>query len=212
MKVEIYSDVACPWCYIGKRRFERALETYPDAEAVEVVYRPYQLDPDAPVPGVPMLKYLEARFGTGAAAMAERVTAAAAAEGLEMDYERGIAANTLDAHRLLRVVEREGGGESQRAAAERLFAAHFAEGADIADPEVLVAVAAEVGLDPERVRVQLASGEGRAEVREEIAAAQGMGITAVPTFVFDGRWAVQGAQPSETFLRALRTVATEVVP
>jgi predicted DsbA family dithiol-disulfide isomerase len=209
MKVEIYSDVACPWCYVGKRRFERALAAFPAAGEVEVVYRPYQLDPDAPAQAVPLLEHLARRFGARAGGMAGQVTETARADGIEMDFGRALAANTLDAHRLMRLAEREGGPEAQRAVAEGLFRAHFSEGADVGDPDVLAGIGEAAGLDPARVRGYLASDEGRAEVRDEIAGAQALGITAVPTFVFEGRWAVQGAQPASAFLQALETVAAE---
>lgn len=209
MKIEIYSDVACPWCYIGKARFERALAAFPGADAVEVVYRPYQLDPQAPREAVPMFEYLERRFGPGGRRMADRVIQEAKGEGLEMDYDRGLAANTLDAHRLLRLAEREGGGQVQRAVAEALFRAHFSEGLDIADPEVLSGIAARAGMDAQRVRDYLQGGEGRAEVESEIEQARLLGITAVPTFVIDGAYAVQGAQPTATFLSVLEQLSRE---
>jgi predicted DsbA family dithiol-disulfide isomerase len=210
MKVEIYSDVACPWCYIGKARFERALTAFPGAEAVEVVYRPYQLDPGAPAQAVPMLEYLERRFGAGARAMADRVTENARSEGLVMDYDRGLAVNTLNAHRLLHLAEQEHGPEAQRAVAEGLFEAHFSSGGDVGDPSVLAEIAAAAGMDGARVREYLASDEGTREVRQEIEQAQRLGITAVPTFVFEGKYAVQGAQPTSAFLGALETVAREL--
>lgn len=209
MKVEIYSDVACPWCYIGEARFERALAAYPGAEDVEVVYRPYQLDPHAPTDAVPMLEYLERRFGASARAMADRVTENARGDGLVMDYDRGLAANTLAAHRLMDMAEREHGIKVQRQVAKRLFEAHFAEGKDIGDADALAELAADAGMDRDRVREYLASGEGTDEVRARIADAQGLGISAVPTFVFEGRYAVQGAQPASSFLQALETVARE---
>lgn len=209
MKVEIYSDVACPWCYVGKARFERALGAFPGGDEVEVVYRPYQLDPDAPAEAVPMLEYLERRFGAGARAMADRVSQSARAEGLVMDYDRGLAVNTLGAHRLMRLAEREHGPEAQRAVAAGLFEAHFSEGRDVGDPGVLAEIAAAAGMDAARVRGHLASDEGTREVREEIRHAQRLGITAVPTFVFEGKYAVQGAQATSAFLQALETVARE---
>lgn len=209
MKVEIYSDVACPWCYIGEARFERALAAFPGAEEVEVVYRPYQLDPAAPAEAEPMLEYLERRFGANARAMAGRVAENARGEGLVMDYDRGLAVNTLDAHRLLWLAEREHGPEVQRAVATGLFEAHFSRGSDVGDPEVLAGIAAAAGMDAGRVREYLASDEGAREVREEIAGAQRLGITAVPTFVFEEKYAVQGAQPTSAFLQALETVARE---
>lgn len=209
MKVEIYSDVACPWCYIGKQRFERALASYAGDEPVEVVYRPFQLDPGAPAPGVPMRQYLERRFGPRAAGMADQVVSAGRGEGLALDYDRGVAANTLDAHRLLLLAEREHGAAVQRGVAEALFRAHFAEGVDISDRDVLVELSQAAGMDGERVRAYLASPEGSEEVRSEIAQAQRLGIAAVPTFVFEGRYAVQGAQPASAFVDALETVARE---
>jgi predicted DsbA family dithiol-disulfide isomerase len=209
MKIEIYSDVACPWCYIGKARFERALADFPGADGVEVVYRPYQLDPQAPREAVPMFDYLERRFGPGGRRMAERVIQEARGEGLEMDYERGLAANTLDAHRLLSLAEREAGAEVQRAVAEALFRAHFSEGRDIADAEVLTEIAGRAGMDAKRVRAYLGGGEGRAEVEAEIEQARLLGITAVPTFVLDGTYAVQGAQSTATFRSVLGQVSRE---
>ncbi len=208
MKIEIYSDVACPWCYIGEARFNRALRAF-GAENVEVVYRPYQLDPGAPREAVPMLEYLERRFGGSARAMADRVTENARREDLVMDYDRGLAVNTLDAHRLLRLAEREHRPEVQHAVAEALFRAHFSEGRNIGDPAVLAEIAEAAGMDAEQVREHLASEEGTREVKQEIAQAQRLGITAVPTFVFQGKYAVQGAQPTSAFLQALEAVARE---
>ncbi|HEX8358723.1 MAG TPA: DsbA family oxidoreductase [Longimicrobium sp.] len=209
MKVEIYSDVACPWCYIGKRRFERALAEYPGADDVEVVYRPYQLDPGASATARPLMRALGEKFGPGAASMAGNVAAAARGEGITMDFERALAANTLGAHRLLRLAEREHGAKVQHALAEALFAAHFTHGADIGDPGVLAGIAASAGMDPARVRAYLASDEGLAEVREEIRAARQIGVTAVPTFVFERKYGVQGAQPVAAFLQTLEAVARE---
>jgi predicted DsbA family dithiol-disulfide isomerase len=126
-----------------------------------------------------------------------------------MDYERGLSVNTLNAHRLLALAEREQGVAVQRALVRRLFAAHFAEGRDVGDPGVLVDLAAGVGMDPEPVRAYLESDAGTREVRAEIAAAQRLGVTAVPTYVFDDKYVVEGAQPPELFLQALNTVAEQ---
>lgn len=209
MKVEIYSDVACPWCYIGKRRFERALAAFPAAEEVEVVYRPYQLDPAAPAAAVPLMQALAQKFGPQAGSMAARVAETARAEGIAMDFGSALAANTLDAHRLLRLAELEGGPAVQHAVVEGLFEAHFARGADVGDPGVLAELAAAAGMDADRVRAYLASDEGAREVRAGIAHAQRLGVAAVPTFVFEDRYAVQGAQPPAAFLQALETTARE---
>src|SRR5690606_3791511 len=118
--------------------------------------------------------------------------------------------NTFTAHRLLRLAEREYGAPVQRALAEKLFASHFSEGGDVSDHELLTSLAESVGMDPERVRTYLATGEGEAETRVEIEEARRLGITAVPTFVFEGKWAVQGAQPASMFLQALEQVAAEI--
>jgi len=210
MKVDIYSDVACPWCYIGQARFERALGQFEGAEHVEVRYRPYQLDPRAPADAEPMYDYLERRFGARARAMAAHVIGIARGEGLEMDYDRGLTVNTLNAHRLLALADREPGADTQQALMRRLFDAHFAEGQDVGDPRVLAAIAGEVGMDADAVRNYLETDEGTGEVREEIAAAQRLGVNAVPTYVFDDKYIVEGAQPEELFLDALRTIGSEV--
>jgi len=210
MKVDIYSDVACPWCYIGQARFERALGEFPGREHVEVRYRPYQLDPRAPMSAEPMYDYLERRFGARARAMAAHVIGIARGEGLEMDYDRGLTVNTLNAHRLLALADRERGAETQQALMRRLFDAHFSEGKDVGDPRVLAAIAGEVGMDADAARNYLETDEGTGEVHEEIANAQRLGVNAVPTYVFDDKYIVEGAQPAELFLDALRTIGSEV--
>ncbi len=156
-----------------------------------------------------MLEYLEGRFGGGVEAMVDRVTESARGEGLEMDYDRGLAVNTLDAHRLMRLAGDEHGPDVQAAVAEALFRAHFAEGRDVGDPDVLVEIGAAAGMDAGRVRAYLASEEGTREVEADIREAHQLGITAVPTFVFQDKYAVQGAQPTAAFVQALETVARE---
>jgi predicted DsbA family dithiol-disulfide isomerase len=202
MKIEIYSDIACPWCYIGKARFERAL-AQSSVQDAEVVFRPYQLDPDAPREAVPMWEYLEARFGPHARRMVGQVFDQARAEGLPMDYDRGIAVNTLNAHRLLRFAEQEYGAKVQREVAAALFRAHFAEGRDVRDPATLAEIGAASGMDRDRTLEYLRSNEGTAEVQAQIDEARQLGVTAVPTFVFDEKYALQGAQPIEVFQRVL---------
>lgn len=209
MKVEIYSDVACPWCYIGKRRFDQALASFAGASDVEVVYRPYQLDPDAPATAYPLVERLEGKFGPRAAAMVQRVTEAARGEGIDMRFDHALAANTLAAHRLMHLAEREHGPATQLALAERLFEAHFTLGRDIADADQLIEIAGLAGMDRERVRSYLRSSEGLDETRAAIAEAREIGIGAVPTFIFDGRYALEGGQPVPVMLQALETVARE---
>ena len=205
MKIEVYSDVVCPWCYIGKRRLERALAGLP-AGTAEVVYRPFQLDPGAPRVAEPVSAYLKRRFGAAAGSAQARVSAVAEGEGITMVWDRMLAVNTLAAHRLLRLAELEYGREVQQALAESLFAAHFTHGLDVADPAELTRLAESAGMDAARVSSYLASGEGESEVRAAIAEARALGVQAVPTFVFDGRLALEGAQPLAVFQRALEEV------
>ncbi len=209
MRVAIYSDIACPWCYIGERRFARALADWPDAEAVEVVFRPFQLDPDLPDTPQPLMQRLEEKFGAQKDAAMERVIAMAEDEGLTMRFDDALAVNTFTAHRLLWLAEREAGPAAQRALAEQLFAAHFTHGDNVADPDVLADMAAKVGLDRKRTRTFLASDEGADAVQALIERAQRLGIRAVPTFVFDDESAVQGAQPADTFRRVLDEVMAD---
>jgi predicted DsbA family dithiol-disulfide isomerase len=211
MRVEIWSDVACPWCYIGKRRFEKALAAFPGRDDVEVVFKPYQLDPNAPAAARPVMERLQRKFGAQAPAMMQRVTDAGRSEGIEMRFDRALAATTLDAHRLLWLAEREYGPALQRDLADRLFDAHFSQGGDIGDRAQLTELAAAAGMDRARVSGFLSSTEGTDEVKAEMGAAHEMGITAVPTFIFDDRYAVQGGQPSAIFLQALERVAAHTV-
>lgn len=204
MRIDIYSDIVCPWCYIGKARFEKALAAFAGGADVQVRYRPYQLDPGSPS-GVPLLAYLAGRYGQNAKGMAAHAAEQGRAEGLTLDFERAVAANTFNAHRLLLLAELSLGAAAQGQLVARLFEAHFAEGLDVADPWVLAELGAEVGLAD--VRTRLASNEASAEVREAIADARQMGVRAVPTFVFGERWGVQGAQPLPVLLDALERAA-----
>lgn len=213
LRIDIWSDVVCPWCWIGKHRFARGLALLGDAAPrVNVRWHPYLLDPDAGSDPVPLREAYAAKFG--GAGRTEQILAstqaAARAEGLPMDFDRGqVRVTTLPAHRLLWLAAREGDAD---AVGEALFRAHFAEGRNLADAEVLVAAGEAGGLPGERVRTLLAGSEGAAEVRAAVARAQAMGIRAVPTFVLDGRFAVQGAQPPELFARALRQAADGAGP
>ncbi|MFJ4985685.1 DsbA family oxidoreductase [Streptomyces sp. NPDC088732] len=209
MKVEIYSDIACPWCYVGKRRFERALAAFPQAAQVEVVYRPFQLSPEKSGTPEPHREYLSARFGPQATAMDARLEELGRAEGLAFDFDRAIENNTLLGHRLLWHALTVYGPAVQAALKDRLLVAHFAEGADVGDRETLASLAAEAGLDRDRAAAFLAGDEGREEVLAEIDEARTIGVNAVPTFVFEGKWAVQGGQETSTFLRVLEQVAQE---
>jgi len=207
--IDVVSDVVCPWCYIGKRRFEAALAEVADEIDVDVVFRPFQLDPTAsPGKSGPVLDAYAKKFGSHERAqeIIDHVTAVAAESGLEFRLDRALRANTLLAHRLLWLAETMG---HQRAMKERLLHAYFMDGLDIGDPDVLTDCAAEVGLDRDEVRAFLDSDAGLIEVRSHIQAAADLEITAVPTFVFDRRWMVPGAQDPETFAQVLRRVVAK---
>ncbi|WP_333767715.1 DsbA family oxidoreductase [Streptomyces sp. IBSBF 2435] len=209
VKVEIYSDIACPWCYVGKTRFERALAAFPKGSSVEVVYRPFQLDPSAPYEARPHREVLAAKYGPQAAAMDQRITALGAEEGIDFDFDTVLENNSLLAHRLLRFALDEYGPAAQTRLKGRLMTAHFGEGMDIGDHEHLTDAAVTVGLDRDAVAAFLSSDELHDEVLDEIDEARQLGITAVPTFVFEGQWAVQGGQETSTFLRVLEQVAKD---
>ncbi|UQI43948.1 DsbA family oxidoreductase [Streptomyces sp. HU2014] len=207
MKVEIYSDIACPWCHVGKNRFERALAAFPGAEGVEVVYRPFQLDPGAPEKPLPHREVLAEKYGPQSVAMDDRITAIGEAEGLTFDFDTVVENNSLLAHRLLRFVLGAYGPAAQARLKGRLLEAHFGEGLDIGDAGQLADAAVTVGLEREPVAAFLGGDDLRDEVLAEIDEGRRRGVTAVPTFVFEGQWAVQGGQDTETFLRVLEQVA-----
>ncbi len=195
VKVEIFSDVVCPWCYIGHHRLHQAVRLYEGP--VEIAHRPFQLDPDGVSSGEPLLSALERKFGGAAqvAQMTGHVAGVAAQDGLELRFDRAIAANTFEAHRLIGLAGRAGRDADMT---DRLFRAHFTDGLDVGDPATLATLAAEVGVED--------TGEGAGEVRADLARARELGIRAVPLFLFEEKFAVSGAQPVETLVAALREV------
>ncbi|HEY1487164.1 MAG TPA: DsbA family oxidoreductase [Micromonosporaceae bacterium] len=203
MDIDVYSDVVCPWCYIGKRRLEAALSRY-DGD-VKITYKPFQLDPSTPTDGRPLLDWLGPKFGGAARAreMTAHTSSVAAADGITMDFGKAIIANTFNAHRLIWFA----GDEHGAAVAEALHKAHFTDGLDIGSFAVLTSVAASVGLDADAVRAFLDSSAGVDEVSAEIAEAHDLGISSVPTFVFAGKYAVSGAQDPDLLLQTLQEVA-----
>jgi len=216
MRIEVWSDVVCPWCYIGKRRLERALDAFEHADEVEVVYRSFELDPAAPRTATePVVEVLARKYGGGvenARAMMARVSEVAAAEGLEYHLDRTLRGNTVDAHRLLHLALDEHGSRVQVSLKEALLAAYFTRVEDVADPEVLRKVATEVGLDPARADDVLAGEEYAGAVREDVAQARSFGATGVPFFVVDRRYGVSGAQPVEVLLEVLGTAWADARP
>ncbi|TDC84115.1 DsbA family oxidoreductase [Micromonospora sp. KC606] len=204
MEIEVYADVVCPWCWIGKRRLEEALESY-DGE-VTVTYRPFQLDPAPVTEPRPLLAALADKFGgpQRAESLASQVTQVAASVGVEMRFDHAVQANTFEAHRLIRFAAERGRSEQ---VIEALYRAHFTDGVDVGSRDALVTLAVVVGLDEAETRVYLASNEGRREVAADLSAARQLGVSSVPTFVLAGKYAVTGAQEPETLLAALREAA-----
>jgi predicted DsbA family dithiol-disulfide isomerase len=200
LPIDMVSDVVCPWCFIGKRRLEKAIALRPDI-AVEVRFRPYFLNPWVPREGMSRKEYLTTKFGSPERyrAIAERVARAAAAEGLAYNLDNiKRQPNTLDCHRLILWA-----GESAARMKQRLMELYFAEGGDLTDRDVLVAAAAECDLDAEWVRQRLAGQDDVERVTREAESAKEAGIDGVPCFVFGGRVAVQGAQAPEHLTQAI---------
>jgi predicted DsbA family dithiol-disulfide isomerase len=208
VRIEIWSDVVCPWCYIGKRHLEAALADFPHRDEVEIEYRSFELDPGAPqVPVETTVESLAEKFGTdvdGARRLMARADAAAAAVGLEFHHADTPRGRTLDAHRLLHLAKDSGPGtEVQAVLKEGLLAAYFGRGESMSDHEVLRRVAVEAGLDPARVDRVLGSGEYTEAVEADIEQARAYGAGGVPFFVADQKYAVSGAQPTEVFAQLL---------
>jgi predicted DsbA family dithiol-disulfide isomerase len=204
VRVEVWSDVVCPWCYIGKRRFESAIAQLEGEAQIDIVYRAYQLDPTAsPGSATPVVEAYAKKFGgpERAEQILDQLTQVAAAEGLDFHMDRALRANTLLAHRLLWLAEATG---HQQLLKERLLKAYFVDGLNVGDPDVLADCAADVGMSRDRISAFLASDDGVAEVQQQLQAAARSEITAVPTYVIDGRWAVPGAQDPDTFVNVIR--------
>ncbi len=199
--IDIISDTVCPWCLIGKRRFERALAQRPDLE-VQVDWRPYQLNPDMPREGVDRKTYLEAKFGgpERAQQIYDRIRDAGAEENIDFDFARiPKTPNTLDSHRLIRWA---GSAGVQDLVVERLFQAYFENGEDIGDRQVLLAIAEEAGMDRGLVADLLEDEADTDLIRKEDTLARQMGVEGVPCFIIDRKYVVSGAQDPEVFLKA----------
>jgi predicted DsbA family dithiol-disulfide isomerase len=206
MKVEVWSDIVCPWCYIGKRRLEGALAVFDHADEVELHFRSFELDPAAaPASGQGLDQRLAQKYGVPieqARAMNTRVSDTAALEGLTYRLDIARPANTFDAHRLIHLARSE---SLEAVMKERLMAAYFTEGAPIGDHETLAGLAEAVGISPVRARAVLASDEFASDVRAEEGEAAALGINGVPFFVIDRRFGVSGAQPAQVLRQALET-------
>ena len=213
MQVEIWSDVVCPWCYIGKRRFEAAIDKFEatSGEKVTVQYRPFMLDPTAPPVGKPVREVYEKKFGgpEGAESVLNQVTTAAAGDGLDFNMDIALRANTLLAHRLLVLAERH---DCQEQVKERLMRAYFTEGVDVGLLDELVSYGAEAGMDGDEVREWLEGDGGLDEVSESLEFAANNGFSGVPTYVIDRRLAVAGAQSPDSFVNLLTRVSQSSGP
>jgi len=207
MKVEVFSDVACPWCYVGDGRLERALLERPEVQ-VERKWRPFQLQPGMPR-GTRWAEFSQQKFGGAVNRQAafERVVEAGSSEGIVFDFENmPFAPNTEDAHRLILWAERQGLGTQM---STRLFKAYFSEARDVMDLETLAGLAGEVGLEREGTLEFLKGHELRLEVGQSQNKAAQLGVSGVPFYVFGGKYALSGAQPLEVFLRAIDMVKAE---
>ena len=213
VQIEVWSDVVCPWCYIGKRRLETALERFPHRDQVEVVWRSFQLDPSVPEGETfPTLPALAAKYGRSVEAMRgmqARVEEVAACEGLDYHLADGVSGNTLRAHELLHLAAEHGLAGRLK---ERLLHAHFEEGRSVFDVESLVPFAVEVGLAEQEVRAALAGRRYLAAVHQDAATAQALGATGVPFFVVDRRYGAAGAQPAELLLSLLERAWADANP
>lgn len=216
MRIDVWSDVVCPWCYIGKRRLEKALSDFEHAGDVEVVWHSYELDPAAPVvPTERTVDVLARKYGGGvenAQRMMDQVEAVAAEEGLLYRLSETQRVNTVDAHRLLHLALEEHGREVQGRLKEALLSAYFIEVRNVADHATLTEIAVAAGLDGERVSAVLAGSEFRDEVYADVAQAGAYGATGVPFFVIAEKYGVSGAQPVEVFTNALQRAWAETRP
>jgi len=213
LRIDVWSDIACPWCYVGKRHLEAALARFPHRDAVEVVWRAFELDPSAPREREHTTSYAERlakKYGTSAGeaqARIDRMIDIARADGLVFDFEKIRPGNTFDAHRILHLAHERG---MQDAVKERFLLAYMSEGEPIGSPEALLRLAVEAGLDADTVRATLGTDDYAREVRQDEAEANEIGVEGVPFFVLGGRYAISGAQPAELILQALHRTWDEL--
>ncbi|MGN6514990.1 MAG: DsbA family oxidoreductase [Rhizomicrobium sp.] len=209
MQIDIVSDTVCPWCFIGKRRLEKALALRPDIE-FDVRWRAYQLDPTIPAEGVDRKQYMQAKFGDNPnrQAMQDALKQAGASEDIEFAFDRiARSPNTLDSHRLIRWAATAG---VQNEIVERLFEAYFEQGRDIGNRDVLTEIAADAGMDSATVADLLEQGADRELIQNEVALAHRLGISGVPTFIFQNKYLVSGAHDPDALVRVIDTVAREM--
>ncbi|MDR6966419.1 protein disulfide-isomerase [Flavobacterium arsenatis] len=204
MKVEIWSDIICPFCYIGKRNIETVLSQFPEAKSIEIEWKSFQLDPTFPqIATDNHEEYLAKRKGfpvEQVKVMLQNVTNTAKQAGLDFHLEQSVIVNSYNAHRLIQFAKTKGLGDE---AEERFFKAYFTEGKDMANLEILTALGKEIGLDEEELQVAFTDNQYAEKVNQDIDEARAIGVTGVPFFVFDRKYAISGAQPPQAFLQAL---------
>ncbi|MEO9338926.1 DsbA family oxidoreductase [Mesorhizobium sp. SB112] len=207
--VDVVSDVVCPWCFIGQKRLDKAIELLPDID-VHVRWRPFQLDPTIPAGGIDRKQYMLSKFGSEERLkeIHARVEQLGADEGIEFDFDAiTVSPNTIDAHRVIRWSAAQGEA-AQNTVARRLFQLYFEEGKNVGDHEVLIDAVRGAGLDAAPIEVLLATDADRTEISTEAATASQMGITGVPCFLLESKYAVMGAQDVATLADAIQQVAT----
>lgn len=211
LRIDVWSDIACPWCYVGKRHLEQALAEFPDAASVDVVWHAFELNPSAPREETGnYAERLAKKYGSSvkeAQARIDHLVSVAQADGLAMDFEHIRPGNTFDAHRIVHYAIEEG---RQDAVKERFLRGYLCEGEAIGTTDVVLKLATEAGLDADKVSSILASDSYARDVRTDEAEAQRLGFHGVPFFVIGGRYALSGAQPAELFGRALRQAWSEL--
>lgn len=209
IRIDVVSDVVCPWCYIGKRRLENALSRLPETYEVDVNFLPFELNPELPKSGTNHKEYLSNKFGSNERyeQLTEHVANVAAGEGLKFDYtNQNVMPNTLDSHRLIQFAKKYG---KQAALKEALMKAYFEQGVDLSKHENLVNIAAENGLDRNEIKTFLASDAGANEIKQMELLSQQRGVSGVPFYIINGKYGVSGAQPSDAFVEILTEVASE---
>ena len=210
MTVEVWSDVMCPFCYIGKKKLEAALAQFPNKDNIEVIWKSFQLDPDVTsTDAKDYTTFLAQKKGLSTEqvkGMFQNVTTMAADVGLTLDFNKAVVANSFDAHRLTHLAAKYG---KKASAKQALFAAHFTDGKDIANHDVLLAIAIAIGLDKAETEAMLKGDLYAQEVKNEITEAAQLGINSVPFFVIDRKYGISGAQDSSTFLNALEKAFNE---
>lgn len=212
MLIEIWSDVICPFCYIGKRKFEMALSRFPYKDQVQIKWKSFQLDPTLGKKSIPIVEYLAETKGMHedqVKMMQHRVGQTAQEIGLELNFEKTLAVNTFDAHRLIHWALRN---QLQNEAEEALFQAHFTDGKNISDPDILMEVGKKIGLETDGVKEVLQSGAFSEAVKSDMIEAQKIGIRGVPYFIFNRKYTISGAQEPEMFSKAMVKVYEEGMP